>query len=166
MRPYHLALAGLAAFWLQVTVVPHLSVFDVRPDLLLLTVILLGIRWVHPGLYLYAAVVGLAQDSFSHGLLGVYGISYLATAGLANLVGLSIYEQHALFVVGAVFALTVAHGLAALTVLQTIGSQTAWLSWFFGAAMLQALYHALLTPLLLASLRRAQRHLRGVPLLG
>ena len=166
MRPLHLAMAGLAAFWLQVTIAPHVSPFGIRPDLLLLTVILLGIRWVHPGLYVYAALAGLAQDSFSHGLLGVYGISFLATGALANLVGLLIYEQSALFIMGAVFALTLAEGLVALSVLRTIGSEIAWVSWFFGSVAPQAIYHALLTPLILWGQRRMQRWTRQMPLSG
>jgi rod shape-determining protein MreD len=166
MRPIHLASAGLAAFWLQVTLAPHLSVFDVRPNLLLLTVILLGIRWVHPGLYLYAALAGIAVDSFSHGLLGVYGISFLVTGALANLAGLLIYEQNALFVMAAVLALSLAEGLVSLMVLQSVGSEVAGIGWFFGATVPLALYHALLTPFILWGLRRVQHWSRFLPLSG
>ena len=166
MKPLFAAGVGLAAFWIQVTLAPHLGVFGVRPDVLLITVILFGMRWVHPGLYIYAAIAGLAQDSFSHGVLGVYGISYLLTGALANAAGLLIYEQNWLFLVATVLALTLAEGLIVITVLQLLGSETAWLSWYFGRVVPQSVYHALLTPLVLWALRRLGRLTRQLPLSG
>ena len=166
MRPWFAAAVGLVAFWIQVTVAPHAAVFGVHPDLLLITVILFGMRWVHPGLYVYAAIAGLAQDSFSHGVLGVYGISYLLTGALANAAGLLIYEQNWLFLVATVLALTLAEGLIVITVLQLLGSDTAWLSWYFGRVVPQSVYHALLTPLVLWALRRLERLTRQMPLSG
>lgn len=166
MRSLFAAAAGLVTFWIQVTLAPHLALFGVRPDFLLITVILFGMRWVHPGLYLYAAVAGLAQDSFSHGVLGVYGISFLCAGALANLAGLIIYEHNALFVTGAVLALTLIEGLLALTILQLLGSETAWLAWYFGRVLPQSLYHALLTPPALWGLRRLERLAGRFPLSG
>lgn len=166
MRPLQLAALGVAVFWVQVTLAPAVSIFGVRPDLLLLVVILLGMRWVHPALYVFAAAAGLAQDSFSHGMLGVYGISFLITAGLANVTGLLIYEQNALVITAAVFALTLAHGIAALTVLDSIGSEMTWLGGFFATVAPQAVYHALLTPAILWAQRRLQRFSRQLPFSG
>lgn len=166
MRPLFAAAVGLVVFWIQVTLAPHLAVFGVQPDLLLITVILFGVRWVHPGLYLYAALTGLALDSFSHGILGVYGISYLITAGLANGAGLLIYEQNTLFLSGTVLGLTLAEGLVALTILQLLGSETAWVSWYFGRVLPQSVYHALLTPPALWALRRLERLTRHLPSSG
>ena len=166
MRPLFAAAVGLVAFWIQVTLAPHVSVFGVHPDLLLITVILFGMRWLHPGLYLYAALAGLAQDSFSHGVLGVYGISFLLTGALANVAGLLIYEQNVLFLSATVLGLTLAEGLIALTVLQLLGSETAWLTWFFVRVLPQSIYHALLTPLMLWGLRRLERLTRQLPLSG
>jgi rod shape-determining protein MreD len=166
MRPLFAATVGLSTFWIQVTLAPHAAVFGVQPDLLLITVILLGMRWPHPGLYVYAALAGLAEDSFSHGLLGVYGISFLLTGALANLAGLLVYEQNLAIVSVVVLALTLAEGLIALTILHILGSETAWVTWYFGRVVPQAAYHALLTPLAMWGLRQRERPRRQNPLSG
>lgn len=166
MKPLHVAVIGLAAFWLQVTLVPQISLFGVRPDLLLMSVVLLGMRWVHPGLYVYAALAGLALDSVSHGLLGVYGIGFLVTGALANLAGLLIYEQNTMIIMGAVAALTLAEGLVVLIVLDLMAGESHWLGWYFGAILPQAVYHAALTPLALWSVRKMSRWTQYIPYSG
>ena len=64
----------------------------VQPNFLLIAVILMGVQWVNPLYYVLVALFGLSQDSFSHGLLGVYGISFVLTGVLANLMGRLVYE--------------------------------------------------------------------------
>jgi rod shape-determining protein MreD len=163
MKPLFAALIGTIAFWLQVTVMPGLSLFGVHPNLPLITVALFGMRWLHPGLYLYAALSGLALDSFSHGVLGVYGISFLVTAALANVAGVLIYEQNPLFTALAVAALTLAEGLASLLLLSMLGSEVAWASWLFGRVLPASLYHGVLTPVIFRVLRRMESALRLTP---
>ena len=163
MRPLFAALAGVTAFWLQVTVMPGLELFGIHPNLPLMTVALFGMRWLHPGLYVYAALAGLALDSFSHGVLGVYGISFLLTAALANVAGILIYEQNPLFTALAVSVLTLAEGLASLTLLSLLGSEVAWVSWLPGRVLPLAVYHGALTPLIFRTLRRLESALRLTP---
>jgi rod shape-determining protein MreD len=163
MKPLYAALVGLSAFWLQVTVAPSLTVFGVRPNLPLMTVSLVGMRWVHPGMFVYAALSGLALDSFSHGVLGVYGISFLVTAALANVAGLLIYEQNPLFIALAVLVLSAAESLVSLMLLEMLGSEVAWGAWLLGRALPASVYHAALTPVLVKGLDRLERFLRLTP---
>jgi rod shape-determining protein MreD len=160
MRPLFAALAGVAAFWLQVTVIPSFALFGVHPNLPLMTVALFGMRWLHPGFFVYAALSGLALDSFSHGVLGVYGISFLITAALANVAGIAIYEQNPLFTALAVSVLTLAEGLVSLLVLSLLGSEVAWASWLLGRVLPLSIYHGALTPFLFRALRRLESALR------
>ena len=155
-RVYGLLLA-LAVYGVHVAIAPHLSIVGVRPNLLLLTVILVGVQWVHPGFFVLAALFGLSQDSFSHGWLGLYGVTFVFTGVLANLLGRLIYEHNLLFVMGIVFGLSLFHGAVALVLLSIVGSDSAWASWFFAWVLPQAVYHAVLTPLALLLLRRLAR---------
>jgi rod shape-determining protein MreD len=142
---------------------PSLSVFGVHPNLPLMTIALFGMRWLHPGLYLYAALAGLAEDSFSHGVLGVYGISFLITAALANAAGILIYEQNPLFTALAVTVLTFAEGVASLVLFSTLGSEVAWASWLLGRVLPASVYHGILTPVVFRVLRRLESTLRLTP---
>jgi len=163
MSPLFAAVAGVTAFMLQVTVVPSLAVFGVHPNFPLMTVALFGMRWLHPGFYVYAALAGLALDSFSHGVLGVYGISLLITAALANVAGILIYDQNPLFMALAVAMLTLAEGMVSLILLSMLGSEVAWASWSLGRVLPLAIYHGALTPLIFGALRRLESALRLTP---
>jgi len=163
MRPLFAALTGVAAFWLQVTVMPGLPVFGVHPNLPLMTVALFGLRWLHPGYFVYSALTGLALDSFSHGVLGVYGISFLITAALSNAAGILVYEQNPLFIALAVAVLTLAEGLTSLILLSMLGSEVEWTAWLFGKVLPLSLYHGVLTPFLSRALRWLETTLRMSP---
>ena len=154
-------IAGVAIYWMQITLAPHLAVFGYKPNLLLITVLIFGLRWINPWLFVYAAVAGLAQDVYSHGLLGVYGLSFLAAAALANLTGKLIFEQNTLVIALIVVGLSIVEGMIALTLLNILSSDALWLSWFFGRVIPQALYHGALTPLFLFGLNRLERRLTG-----
>ena len=67
---------GVATLWLQLTVAPYLALFGLKPNLMLLAVLLLALRRQEPWMFVYAAVAGLALDVFSHGIIGVYGPSF------------------------------------------------------------------------------------------
>ena len=159
MSPLYPIAAGLVTFWLHVTLAPHVALFGVQPNLLLITVVILGLRWVHPAYFVFAALAGVAQDTFSHGLLGVYGVSFLLTGVLANMAGKLIFEHNLVFVGSVVWALTLAEGFLALALLQILGSETAWLTWFFGRVLPRSLYHAALAPVIYILLRRLERAL-------
>ena len=67
----------MVALGLQVTIAPSLSLWGQKPNLALIILLLLGFRWMDPWLFILGAAMGLAVDVFSHGILGVYGISFL-----------------------------------------------------------------------------------------
>lgn len=146
MKPLYSVVVGLAALWLQVTVVPHMALFGVRPGLLLITTLLFALRQVHPAVFVYAALAGVAQDAFSHGTLGVYGISFVLAAALANLTGKVLFEENPLVLGMLVAVLSVVEGVVGLTVFSLLGRDVAWIEWGFGRVLPAGAYNGVLTP--------------------
>lgn len=154
---------GLGALWLQLTVAPLIAIAWVKPSFLLLTVLVAGLRWLDPWLFVYAAAAGLAQDVFSHGVLGIYGISFFAISFVARLAGTSIYEHNVVFNVLGVFGLSLAEGIIAVSVFNLLDPSVPWWGWLFGRVIPAALYNSLLSPLLFLGLERLERKLKWSP---
>jgi rod shape-determining protein MreD len=154
---------GLAFLWLQLTLAPLLEVGWIKPNLALLSVVVTGVRWMDPWLFLYAAPLGLAQDALSHGVLGVYGTSFFFISFAARLMGASIYEHNLLFSVLGVLALCLAEGLMSVTFLHLLDAGVPWWAWILERALPEAVYNALLAPVLFYGLRRLERRLKWSP---
>lgn len=151
---------GLASLWLQLSVAPLASVFGVKPNLVLMTVILAGLRWQHPWLFVYGALTGLGMDVFSHGVLGVYGITYLLISLLTLYTARSVYENNLWFTMLAVGGLTLAEGLMAITIFEVLDVRSPWWDWLFWRVVPLAFYHGLLASPALFCWVRAERQLR------
>jgi len=151
---------GVATLWLQLTVAPLLAVFGIMPNLLLISVAVLGLRWMEPWLFLYAVFAGLALDAFSHGQLGVYALSLYATSFAARLIGASVYENSLLVGVLAVLGLSLLDGFVAVTVLQWMDDGVPWWHWMLTGVLPGALVNALWSPLLFFALGRLERWVR------
>jgi rod shape-determining protein MreD len=161
--------AGLAllALGLQITVVPNLSLWGVRPDVVLVTVLALTIRWRDTFVFVYAAGLGVALDSFTHGVLGVSGISFFAAAIAARLVGGAMYEDNILSSSIAVFALSLLEGVVFVTIFRMLDRHVPWWSWTLTGVLPGAFYNALIAPAVFAGLARLERwtplHARSSP---
>lgn len=153
---------GLAALWLQLTVAPLIAVWGIRPNVVLLTVAVMGLRWLEPWLFIYGALTGLALDAFSHNLLGVYAISLFAVSFLARLIGVSMYENSLLLGMGSVFALSLADGLIAATLFNLLDGTVPWWAWVGTRVLPAALLNALLSPAVFLVLGRLERFVRVV----
>lgn len=160
MKALSYAGLGLAALWLQLTVGDLLSIGWIRPDLLLLTVVLAGLRWMEPWLFVYGALAGLAQDVFSHGMLGVYGISFFFTAVASRITGAFIYENNLVVTMIAAFGLCLGEGLTSVTLLHLLDANVPWWGWVLGRVVPAAAYDSLLAPFVLYGLARLERWLK------
>ncbi len=157
---------GIGALWLQLTVVPYLSVFGLKPNLLLLTVLLLGLRWMQPWLFVYAAMVGLGLDVFSHGMLGVYAISFFLIAFVSLYVGDSMYENSLWFIVISVAGLSLVEGIISVTIFEILDSGVPWWHWVLTRVLPVSVYHGVLAPFLLWGLVRLERWLKLADSIG
>lgn len=148
---------GFGSLWLQLVLAPHLAVSGLRPNLMLITLVIIGLRWIDPWLFVYAALAGLGLDVFSHGLLGIYGLSFFAVSFLARYVGLAVYENSAWFSMAAVAGLTLAEGAIAITLFEVLTPQTPWWDWLFGKVIPLSLFHGLLAPIFNYGAARLER---------
>ncbi|MCZ6474462.1 MAG: rod shape-determining protein MreD [SAR324 cluster bacterium] len=148
MRAWIYPAIGLASFWLELTAIPYLSIFGIKPNLFLLTVLVLGLRWMSPWLFVYGVAVGIALDVFSHGMLGVYGISFFIISFLAIYVGSAIYENTLWFTMVSVAGLTLAEGLISISIFEILDSTAPWWQWLSQRVLPAAIYHAVLAPFL------------------
>lgn len=139
---------GLAALWLQLALVPLISLAGYKPNLLLVVLLVLVLRWTDPWSFCFAALVGLGHDAFSHGVLGVYGISFFLVSFLARFASTSLFDKSTGFVMLAVMALSLAEGLISVTLFQILDSSVPWWAWMFGEVLPVAVYNGLLAPLI------------------
>jgi rod shape-determining protein MreD len=160
MKPWVFLAIGVGSLWLQLTVVPYAAISGLKPNLMLLAVLLLALRWQEPWLFVYAAIVGLALDVFSHGIVGVYAVSYFLVSLLALYAGRSVYENNLWFTMGAVAGLSLAEGVISSTIFELLDQSTPWWRWFFREVVPVSLYHGLLAPFLLYGLVRLERLLK------
>ena len=154
--------SGLAviALGLQITVIPTLALWGIRPNLVLVTLLAITLRWRDTFAFLYAAALGVALDSFTHSLLGVYGISFFIVALAARVAGNAMYEDNILSATIAVFGLSVLEGVAFVSIFRTLDRQVPWWSWVMFRVLPESLYNAVLAPFAFLALARLERWLR------
>jgi len=151
---------GLISLWLQLTLAPMLEVGWLKPNFLLLTVIVAGLTWMDPWLFIYAAGVGLAQDVFSHGLIGLYGTSFFFVAIASRMVGTHIYEHNLIFHFLGVFGLSVFDGILSSTLYNFFDASVPWWGWLFKQVIPQSLYNGMLGPLMFIIFQRLENRLK------
>lgn len=137
---------GVSALWMQLALAPMLAIAGFKPNLLLVVVLVIGLRWFEPWLFIYAALTGLAHDSFSHGILGVYALSFFLVFFAARYAGLSIFDNSLLFTVLGVLGLSLMEGLISVTVFEYLDPSLPWWEWVLGKVIPGALFNSLLTP--------------------
>jgi rod shape-determining protein MreD len=151
---------ALLTLGLQITVVPNLAVWGVRPNLVLVTLLAVALRWRDTFVFVYAALLGVALDSFSHGVLGVYGISFFGVALAARVAGGAMYEDNILSGTMAVFGLSLLEGIVFTSVFRVLDREVPWWNWVLARVLPGSLYNALLAPFVFMGLMRLERWLR------
>ena len=147
MRGLVYVILGLFALWFQVTLAGSLALGGIRPNLMLLLLLVVGLRWQDPWVFLFGALVGLGMDSFSHGYLGVYGISYFMAGVLARATGQAINEQNVVLNFFLILVLSLAEGAISLGLFNYLDESLPGWTWFFSRVLPGSLYTAFLAPL-------------------
>jgi rod shape-determining protein MreD len=150
----------LAGVWLQASVAPAAALWGYRPNLLLLTLLVLVLRWPSPWLFVYGALAGLAMDSFTHGVLGIYGLSFFATAIAARIAAGFVYDNSTGSALLVVLAMAWFEGTVAITIFEVMDPATPWWRWWFTRVIPPAFYTALCCPPLLWAHGWLERRLR------
>lgn len=157
MKPWLFLGIGIGSLWMQLAITSHGTIFGLKPNLMLIVVLLIALRRQEPWLFLYAAPAGLALDVFSHGVVGVYGISFFLVSLLALYAARAVYEHNIWFTVGGVAGLSLAEGVISSSIFEILDPTTPWWSWFLRRVIPLAILHGLLAPFLLFGFVRAER---------
>ena len=160
MKPYFLIpFLGLLAL-IQTTLAPVLAPFNVKPDLMLVTVVCWSVlRGAREGTT-WAFVGGLSLDMFSSGPFGLSALALMVISLTASLGELNIFRSHVLLPLVAVIVGTVAHTAVYLLGLQLWGNYVAWFD-IARRIMLPTLFvNILLVPLIYPALNSIH-HLTG-----
>jgi rod shape-determining protein MreD len=140
-----LLLAG--ALILQTTVLDYVSVLGIKPDLVMLIVVLNGfLLGTREGAFLgYAA--GILEDLFAGGFIGLNALSKMAAGYLAGMAGLRLFRENTLVATGVVFLSTFAGNSVYYILLNMVGIKVPPFYAFFRVIIPVAVYTSLLTPL-------------------
>ncbi len=134
------------ALWLQLSLAPLISIAGIKPNLILVFMLVITLRWMGPWLFIYAALSGLAHDAFSHGLLGVYALSFFLVFFAARYAGMSVFEKNVGVAMVGVFILSMVEGLVSVSIFEYLDPSVPWWEWMLGKIAPGSVFNALLTP--------------------
>ncbi len=140
-------LLGLAAL-LQTTLVPALQVFNAVPNLVLLVVVGYTMEYGSQRGLIWAFIGGLWLDLLAGTPLGASAIALLITVAVIGLMSANLFRGHVLVVALGGLLAGVLYGLIMVAILTLLGRQTQWLTAIVGVILPNAVYDAVLLPLL------------------
>jgi rod shape-determining protein MreD len=138
---------------LQTTIVPHLVIMGVFPNLPLLVVVSWSLlRGTREGI-VWAFVAGVVVDLFSGAPFGAATLSMIAAAALSGLGQATVLRAQMVLPLVAMFLVTVVYELLFLLIVRIAGQSVAWLDSLFHVVAPAALLNTLLMPIVLGGLR-------------
>lgn len=138
---------------IQATVMPHLLVWGVFPNLPLLVVVSWSLlRGAREGV-VWGFVAGVAVDIFSSAPFGAATLSLMAVGFLSGLGQATVFRAHFVWPLIVMFLTTIVSGVIFLVVVQIAGQSVTWLESFLRIIVPSALLNALLTPLVFVPMR-------------
>jgi rod shape-determining protein MreD len=147
---------------LQSTVVPHIEVVGVHPDLMLVVVVSWSLlRGSGEGM-LWALVGGLALDLLSGAQIGVSTLPLLLIGFLAGLWQRGIFRLDLAIPILAVPLATLIQQSAMVALLTMLGWPASWIETMRYAILPSVLVNTLVAPLIYVLLRWIHRRTRGV----
>jgi rod shape-determining protein MreD len=136
----------LVAAILQTSVVPHLAVWGVFPDLPLLIVVNWSlVRGAREGI-VWGFVAGVAMDLLSGAPFGAATLSLMVVGLLSGLASATVVRARFVLPPVTVFLATLVYDLVFLSVVQVVGHPVEWGGTLLRIALPSALLNAVLTP--------------------
>jgi len=146
---------------LQATIMPHLVVWGVFPDLPVLVVASWGLLRGPAEGSLWGFIAGAAVDLFSGAPFGAATLSLIIVGLAAGLGKASVLRANIALPALVVFLVTILHNLVFLLILQISGQNVVWLESLFRITLLLAALNAVLTPPIFGMTRWTYTRIRG-----
>jgi rod shape-determining protein MreD len=137
----------------QATVIPHLTIWGVYPDLPLLVVVSWSLlRGAREGM-VWGFIAGVAVDLFSGAPFGAATLGLLAASLFTGLGQATVYRAHVALPLLVMFLATIVYDLVFLLILRVSGEAVDWLPALLRVILPSAVLNALLTPIVLWAMR-------------
>ncbi len=150
-----LLLIGVAL--VQSTVMPHLTLWGVKPDLMLLVVISWSLlRGTREGI-VWGFIGGLCLDLFSGAPFGSSALALLIASFFSGLGQATVFHTHVILPLATVFLASLIYDFTFLLVLKVLGWPVVWLDSFIRLVLPASLFNVLLTPLVYPAIRWLHR---------
>ena len=157
MNIYATILLLSAVAIVQATVMPHLAVLGVKPDLVLLVVICWGLLRGSKEGVIWALVGGIGVDLLSGAPFGTSAVALLVLSLFAGMGELSVFRTHIALPLIATLIAAVAYNLLFLLLLRIRGCSIAWADSLIKVVLPSTLVNVLLSPLVYRALHWLDR---------
>ena len=142
---------------IQATIIPHLTLWGVKPDLMLLVVISWSLlRGAREGIA-WGFIGGLCLDLFSGAPFGVSALALLIVSFFSGLGEATVFRTHVILPLATAFLASLFYNLIFLLVLETLGWRVAWLDDLIKFVLPASLLNVLLIPLVYPAMRWLHR---------
>lgn len=142
---------------IQSTVMPHLTLWGVKPDLMLLVVISWSLlRGAREGI-VWGFIGGFCLDLFSGTPFGLSALALLIASFFSGFGEATVFRTHVILPLATVLLASLIYNFIFLLVLRTLGWSVVWLDSFIRLALPASLLNVLLTPLVYPAMRWLHR---------
>lgn len=142
---------------IQSTVMPHLTLWDVKPDLVLLVVISWSLlRGTREGI-IWGFIGGLCLDLFSGAPFGLSALALLIVSFLSGLGEATVFRTQVILPLATAFFASLLYNFIFLFVLGVLGWPVVWLDSFIRLVLPTSVLNVLLTPLVYPAMRWLHR---------
>ena len=132
---------------IQSTLIPHLSLGGIKPDIVLLVVISWSLlRGAEEGV-VWGLIGGILLDLLSGAPFGVFTIAMAAVSFLTGMGEMNVFRTNIALPLATIFFATIAYNLIFLILLQAMGWPIAWIDGFIRVILPTTLLNTLLMPI-------------------
>jgi len=142
----------LAAFVLQTTIVPHLKVYGVQPDLILVVVVIYAFNQGPVAGSVAGFFGGLLEDLVLIRGVGLNVLCKTIVGYLGGLVERALFADNVFLIMIAIFVATILNQIIYGALIYLLGERVLFWPTFLGLVLPSALYNALLAPIVYYSL--------------
>jgi rod shape-determining protein MreD len=142
---------------IQSTVMPHLTLWGVKPDLMVLVVISWSLlRGAREGI-VWGFIGGLCLDLFSGAPFGLSALALLIVSFFSGLGEATIFRTHIILPLATMFFASLVYDLIFLLLLRILGWPVVWLDSLIKLVLPASLLNVLLAPLVYPAMRWLHR---------
>ncbi len=145
----------LVILLIQLTLINSFTIQGVKPDLILLVVMVFSLLQGAEEGSISGFASGLLQDVFSSGLLGINALAKTIIGFVCGILRAKVFAEHILFIIPVItFIASIGHCILIFLVLRAFGTEYN-LAWSFKkVALPEALYNSLLSPFVFLAVKR------------